>query len=84
MQSADLRGLKDDIQKKIIACMSEKSNCPVINTTPSDGFISVGDFVSYKGKLGNSHCVSTLKQCLEKDPWIQYHNTDFYLSVHII
>ena len=79
MQSADLRGLKKDIKNKIKACLKEDRLCS--KSTLSEGFLSIGENIQYKSHVDATQCVSILQDCIEENPWMQYHSTDLYLSI---
>jgi hypothetical protein len=86
LQSSDLRGLKADVEDKIMSCISDKPDCPDRNNMApvNSGFFAVGDTLTYTSNLDKLYCVNALKKCLEKDPWIQYHGSDIHLAVSIV
>ena len=69
-----------------MTCVSDKPDCPDKNNmAPVDsGFFSVGDTLTYTSNLDKLYCVNALKECLEKDPWIQYHGSDIHFVASIV
>ena len=90
MQLADLRGLEEDIQKRIMDDILDECDCPFHTSALEGGFFSFGESVTYHskvlgvdGKLAVS-LATILKVSFEKDPLIQYHSANTYLAATFV
>ena len=85
-QAGDLRGLEEDIQNRVIDDISSQCNCPFCNSALKDGYFTFGESITYHSKvLGVTgqpaiNLVTMLKECIEDNPLIQYHEANIYLA----
>ena len=89
MQSGDFRGLKEDIESRIIEDISSNCNCKFDTSSLQDGIFVFGETMSYRGKVievdGQSpeRLLAVLKESIEKQPQIQYHCNHIHISVEV-
>ena len=85
-QAGDLRGLEEDIQNRVIDDISSKCNCSFDKSALKDGYFTFGESVTYHSKvLGVAgqpaiSLVTMLKECIEDNPLIHYHEANIYLA----
>ena len=84
-----LRGLEEDILKRVAGDISGKCNCSFSTSALKGGFFSFGESVTYHSQvLGVSGqtalgLVGILKESIGKDPLIQ-HRSDIYLAATMV